>query len=444
MANQYGFELAAEREIEEINSTARLYTHTKSGARLLSLVNDDENKVFCISFRTPPHDSTGLPHIMEHSVLCGSRKYPVKEPFVELVKGSLKTFLNAFTMPDRTIYPVASLNEKDFYNLVDVYLDAVFFPLIPQETLQQEGWHYELDQLDAPLAYKGVVFNEMKGVYSSPDGLLEKFSLQALYPDTLYSNDYGGDPQEIPNLTYQQFRQFHQTYYHPSNAYIFFSGDDPEEKRLQLLNSYLEAFDLRAVAAGIPPQPPFDAPRHAVFAYDTGGDQEKDKNYVLVNWMLPEFKDIELLLGLEILSHVLLGSPASPLRKILTESGLGEDLVGGGIDDSLMHISFSTGMKGVSAEKTEQVERLILETLREQAAEGIDPDTVEASLNTIEFLLRENNTGAYPRGLVIFMRAIRDWIYQEDPFSPLAFEKPLENIKTRIQAGEKYLSCIHL
>lgn len=438
MAELYGFELKAERIIEEINSTAHLFSHKKSGARVLSLVNDDENKVFGITFRTPPHDSTGLPHIMEHSVLCGSRKFPVKEPFVELLKGSLNTFLNAFTMPDRTSYPVASLNEKDFYNLVDVYLDAVFYPLLPQETLLQEGWHYELDQLGDPLVYKGVVFNEMKGAYSSPDGLLEKLSLQALYPDTLYKHDYGGDPREIPNLTFAQFRQFHDTYYHPSNAYIFFSGDDPEEKRLKLLSSYLDTFERRDIPAEIPPQPRFDEPRWQIYPYESGGDQKTDKNYVMVNWMLPEIDDIELILGLDILSHVLLGSPASPLRKALTESGLGEDLVGAGTDDSLMHISFRTGLKGVSAVNSEQVESLILETLQELAAAGIDPDTVEASLNTIEFTLRENNTGSFPRGLVILMRAIRDWIYLQDPFSPLAFEQPLRSIKTKIQAGEKY------
>lgn len=438
MAGRYGFELVSEREIDEINSIVRLYAHKKTGARVLSLLNDDENKVFGITFRTPPHDSTGLPHIMEHSVLCGSRKYPVKEPFVELLKGSLNTFLNAFTMPDRTSYPVASLNEKDFYNLVDVYLDAVFFPLIPPETLQQEGWHYELEGPEAPLTYKGVVFNEMKGVYSSPDSLLQKYSLQALYPDTFYSNDYGGDPQHIPDLTYAQFRQFHDTYYHPSNAYIFFSGDDPEEKRLQLLSSYLDEFERQEIPVEIPPQPRFDAPRREVYAYDAGSDQENDKNYLVINWMLPEVDDLELMLGLGILSHVLLGSPASPLRKALIESELGEDLVGGGMDDSLKPVSFSTGLKGVSAENLDRVETLILETLQNLVGERIDPQTVEASLNTIEFSLRENNTGSFPRGLVILMRAIRDWIYLDDPYSPLAFEIPLGNIKARIQAGEKY------
>ena len=217
------FDLIREKEIAEINAVARLYRHRKSGAEVLSLQNDDENKVFGVAFRTPPADSTGLPHIMEHSVLGGSRKYPAKEPFVELLKGSLQTFVNAFTGSDATIYPVASQNVQDFYNLIDVYLDAVFFPRISPHTLEQEGWHYELEAVDEPLTYKGVVFNEMKGAYSSPDNLLRRLSQRSLFPDTPYGFDSGGDPAEIPHLTYEQFKTFHETYYHPSNARIIWT-----------------------------------------------------------------------------------------------------------------------------------------------------------------------------------------------------------------------------
>jgi Zn-dependent M16 (insulinase) family peptidase len=219
---QHGFELLSDRDIPELNTRARLLRHAKTGAQLLSMENDDENKVFGISFVTPPADSTGLPHIMEHSVLCGSRKYPLKEPFVELVKGSLNTFLNAFTFSDKTCYPVASQNLQDFYNLIDVYLDAVFYPRLSPYTLQQEGWHYELNSLDEPLVYKGVVFNEMKGAYSDPDNLQERLIQQSLFPDNTYGVDSGGDPKVIPDLTYEQFIDFHRTYYHPSNAFIFF------------------------------------------------------------------------------------------------------------------------------------------------------------------------------------------------------------------------------
>lgn len=437
MANLNGFELVKEREIAEVNSLARLYRHEKTGARLLSLMNEDENKVFGITFPTPPSDSTGVPHILEHSVLCGSRKYPVKEPFVELLKGSLKTFLNAFTMPDRTLYPVASQNLKDFYNLVDVYLDAVFFPLIPEHTLQQEGWHFELVDRSQPLVYKGVVFNEMKGAYSSPEGLLAKHSQQALYPDTIYYHDSGGDPAVIPSLSYNQFKQFHDTYYHPSNAYIFFYGDDPEEKRLALLDSYLREFSYRPITLNIPSQPFFETPRQVVFPYDAGEEPQDKKNYFTMNWLLPD-TDLETTLGLEVLSHVLLGSPASPLRKVLLESGLGEDLTGSGLDDSLLQLSFSTGMKGVLPENTPRLEQLILGTLQDLVRDGIDPDTIAASLNTFEFRLRENNTGSYPRGLIVMLRAMRDWIYRADPFGPLAFETLLSAIQDRVKRGDGY------
>jgi Zn-dependent M16 (insulinase) family peptidase len=438
MHNAFGFELLEEREIDEVNATARLYVHRRTGARLLSMSNEDENKVFGITFVTPPEDSTGLPHIMEHSVLCGSRKYPLKEPFVELLKGSLNTFLNAFTMPDRTSYPVASVNEKDFYNLVDVYLDAVFFPLISKETLQQEGWHFELEDVNQELTYKGVVFNEMKGAYSSPENLLYKYRQTALFPDTIYAQDSGGNPEHIPDLTYTQFVAFHRKYYHPSNAYIYFYGNDPENRRLELLAEYLDEFSRQDVPQEIETQASFDQPRRVVYGYDTDGDDEKDKHYVTVNWMLPPVEDQETRLGLDILSHVLLGSPASPLRKALTESGLGEDITGAGNDDSMLMINFSAGMKGVRRENIDPVEQLVLDTLAESVRDGFDPDTVAASLNTVEFSLRENNTGSYPRGLIVFMRAIRDWIFAEDPFSPLSFEVPLAGIKARLEADQPY------
>lgn len=438
MTGTFGFDFVEERQIEEVNSTARLYLHAKTGARLLSVTNEDENKVFGITFVTPPQDSTGLPHIMEHSVLCGSRKYPLKEPFVELLKGSLNTFLNAFTMPDRTSYPVASVNEKDFYNLVDVYLDAVFFPLISKQTLEQEGWHYELETIDQPLTYKGVVFNEMKGAYSSPESLLYKYRQQALFPDTIYAEDSGGNPENIPDLTYAQFQDFHQRYYHPSNAYIYFYGDDPEPRRLELLANYLDEFSRQDTENVIQRQSPFDQPKRVRYSYDTGGDDQKDKYFVTVNWMLPPVDDQQTRLGLDILSHVLLGSPAAPLRKALTESGLGEDITGAGNDDSLLMLNFSSGMKGVRKENIEQVEQLILDTLEQEVKEGLDRSTVAASMNTVEFSLRENNTGSYPRGLIVFMRTIRDWIFEDDPFSPLSFEGPLSQIKKALADEQPY------
>ena len=248
---RHGFTVVHERQVAEINSTVRHYRHAKTGAELLSLVNGDENKVFGVNFATPPSDSTGVAHILEHSVLCGSRKYPVKEPFVELMKSSLNTFLNAMTYPDKTCYPVASQNVQDFYNLIDVYLDAVFFPRLSRQIFEQEGWHYELDAVDGPLNYKGVVFNEMKGNYSSPDAMLGELSQQSLYPDVTYGFDSGGDPKHIPELTYEQFKAFHERHYHPSNAKLFFYGDDDPDERLRLLDEWLGKFCRITVDAGV-------------------------------------------------------------------------------------------------------------------------------------------------------------------------------------------------
>jgi Zn-dependent M16 (insulinase) family peptidase len=435
MNNSHGFILIEEREVLEINSKVALYRHLKSGAEVMSVVNDDENKVFGITFRTPPTDSTGIAHIMEHSVLCGSRKYPVKEPFIELVKGSLNTFLNAFTYPDKTCYPVASTNLQDFYNLVDVYLDAVLYPLITPQTLMQEGWHYELNKVDDEMTFKGVVFNEMKGAYSSPDDILGDESQMQLLPDTAYGFQSGGDPECIPDLTYEQFKSFHETYYHPSNSRIYFYGDDEPEKRLEILDEYLKDFDGIQLDSLPELQSRFSQPVRKMIPYDSGDDSESAKAYITVNWLLPEGDDPELVLSLGILEHVLLGTPASPLRKALTESGLGEDLVGRGITDEQRQLSFSTGMRGVELDQVDQVEELILSSLEQIANRGIDSKTIEASLNTIEFNLRENNTGPYPRGLLVMLRALSSWIYDRDPIAPLAFQSYFDHIKEKLANG---------
>jgi Zn-dependent M16 (insulinase) family peptidase len=439
MANiKFGFELVKEETIPELNTVAKLYKHVKSGAELLSLENDDENKVFGITFRTPPDDSTGVPHIMEHSVLCGSRKYPVKEPFIELVKGSLHTFLNALTSPDWTSYPVASTNLQDFYNLIDVYLDAVFYPRITPEILQQEGWHYELDTLDGPLSIKGVVFNEMKGAYSSPENLIGRFSEQSLFPDNPYQHDSGGDPTEIPNLTYAQFKKFHETYYHPGNSRIYFYGDDDPEQRMSLLDEYLKDFEAIEVNSSLPLQPHIDEHRRLQLPYPAGDDGGQKKAMLTVNWLLPENSDPTLTLALSILSHILVSTPASPLRKALIDSGLGENLIGHGLDDSVRQLYFTTGLKGVMPENSGQVEQLIVETLTELADKGLDPDTVAASMNTVEFILREQNTGRYPRGYFVLRQALTTWLHDGDPFVSIAFEKPLDEVKNALEENPRY------
>lgn len=433
----YGFELIDDQQIHELNTRARLWRHVKTGAELLSLENDDENKFFGINFRTPWNDSTGVAHIMEHSVLCGSKKYPVKEPFVELLKGSLNTFLNAFTYPDKTCYPVASTNLRDFYNLIDVYLDAVLHPLITPYTLMQEGWHYELDTPDGEISFKGVVFNEMKGAYSSPDGVMEEKSKAHLYPDTPYTHDSGGNPEQIPELTYEQFKKFHETFYHPSNSRIFFYGDDDPEERLRIIETAFHGYSAIKLDTQVPLQSPFKNPKFVTERYESSDDPNA-RAQVTVNWMLPEIISMEESLGLRILEHILIGTPASPLRKALIDSGLGEDLAGVGLEANLRQMMVSIGLKGIEEMDADKVEGLVLETLQLLAGTGIDPQTVAASLNTVEFALRENNTGSFPRGLNMMISVLEDWNYDRDPIEALSFEAPLNAIKRKASAGGGY------
>lgn len=433
--NTDGFNLVREERLTEVSGVVKVWHHEKTGAQVLSVVNDDENKCFGVTFRTPPHDSTGVAHILEHSVLCGSEKYPVKEPFVELLKGSLQTFLNAFTFPDKTCYPVASANLQDFYNLADVYLDAVFFPRITEMIFQQEGWHVEADSSAGPLAYKGVVFNEMKGVYSSPDSVLMEYSQQSLFPDMIYGLDSGGNPDVIPELTYDAFKAFHASHYHPSNARFFFWGDDPEEHRFALLRPYLERFTAREPHSSVPLQPRLDVPRQLEYRYAAG--EEGDKGHITLNWLLCETAETEELLALEMLEHILLGLPGSPLRKALIESGLGEDLAGVGLETDLRQSFFSVGLRSIVPGTEQQVEMLVLETLADLAEKGIPGSMVEAAVNSVEFDLRENNSGRFPRGLTAMIRSLATWLYDEDPVAPLAWEKPLAQLKARLNAGEK-------
>ena len=433
------FKLVREQNIPELNSVAKLYVHKRTGTRLLSVINDEENKVFSINFRTTPKDSTGVAHILEHSVLNGSEKYPVKEPFVELLKGSLATFVNAMTYPDKTLYPVASQNLQDFYNLIDVYMDAVLHPLISEQTFMQEGWHYEINNPSEPLTYKGVVFNEMKGAYSSPDNVLDKHIGESLFPKHIYGVDSGGNPRHIPDLTYEDFRNFWETYYHPSNAFIYFYGNDDPDKRLKLMEGYLKPYKKKRMKSVVPLAKPFKRPKKVQASYDSGDDQNiEKKNYLTVNWKLPDTSDPVLNYSLRILGHILIGTPASPLRKVLLDSGLGEDLAGLGMETNLRHFVFSTGLKGTRARHAKKIEKLIFDTLENLVRDGIDPNTIAASMNTLEFRLRENNTGAYPRGIFILTRVLTTWLHDEDPFKLFAFEAPLSEIKSRLATDPRY------
>jgi Zn-dependent M16 (insulinase) family peptidase len=443
MTFTHGFTKLGQREIPELQTKAEFYKHARTGAELLSLINGDENKVFGITFRTPPSDSTGVAHILEHSVLCGSRKYPLKEPFVELLKGSLKTFLNAMTYPDKTCYPVASQNVKDFYNLIDVYLDAVFYPRLTPHVFQQEGWHYELEKTEDPLIYKGVVFNEMKGAHSSPDNLLAEYSQQSLFPDTPYGFDSGGDPLQIPKLTFEQFRDFHEKFYHPSNARIYFYGDDDPEERLRLVQEYFEDFEGKEPDSTVLLQKPFSKPRIIVKTFASGqADYNAGKGMITANWLLDETSRAELNFAFHMLEYILLGMPGSPLRKALIDSSYGEDLAGEGLASDLRQMYFSTGLKGVDPANAEKVQNVIFDTLARLLKEGIHPHTVEAAVNTTEFVLRENNTGSYPRGLVLMLRALTTWLYGEDPLSLVAFEAPLKSLKDRTSAQKHFFEAM--
>ena len=381
--------------VEEYGAYTTLYRHKQSGAELLSVASDDDNKVFGITFRTPPSDSTGVPHILEHSVLCGSRKYTTKDPFVQLLQGSLQTFLNAMTYPDRTVYCVASQNEKDFYNLINVYTDAVFHPRAIQDPMvhAQEGWHLELENKEEPLTYKGVVYNEMKGVYSSSDSLLNRESQRSIFPDNTYGVDSGGDPAVIPNLSFEDFADFHSKFYHPSNSRIYFAGDDDVQTRLELMDEYLKDFqpspESKPASQVQFQKKTFAAPVKSQHPYPAGSDQA-ETHMITVNWLLnDEAINSEQELTMNILDHLLMGTTSAILRKTLMESGLGAAVTGGGLSDELLQATFSVGLKGVDPENVSKVEQLVLDTLQKVADEGFTDDAIASSMNTIEFSVRD-------------------------------------------------------
>lgn len=428
----HGFKLLEQKEVQELNSKALLFQHQKSGARLLFLDNDDDNRVFCITFRTPPHDSTGLPHILEHSVLCGSRKYPVKEPFVELAKGSLNTFLNAFTFSDKTMYPVASRNEQDFHNLMDVYLDAVFYPNIEKypEILQQEGWHYHLESAEDELTYKGVVYNEMKGAFSSPESILFRKIQESLFPDTPYGVESGGDPEFIPDLTQEQFVAFHKKYYHPSNSYIYLYGKMELEQQLQFLNEdYLQHFSQIDPDSEIPVQKPFAEPREVIVEYPiTQNEKEEDKTFFAMNFVVGQATDPELTLAFTILEYLLLETPAAPLKRALIEADLGKDVFGS-FDQNILQPTLSVVVKNSNEEKKDEFLKVLFRSLEKFVRDGIDKKLIESAINRIEFELREGETRGYPKGLVYAINAMSSWLHDASPLMHLEYEANLAKIK---------------
>lgn len=439
MQNQlHGFSLLQDSSVPELNGTASLYEHEKSGARLLHLGNDDDNKVFSVFFRTPPEDSTGVAHILEHSVLCGSKKFPCKEPFVELMKGSLNTFLNAFTFSDKTGYPVASRNEKDFFNLMDVYLDAVFHPNIYErpEIFLQEGWHYSLPGKDAALRYNGVVYNEMKGAFSSPEQILYRRIEQSLFPDTPYGVESGGDPDDIPALSYEQFLDFHKTYYHPANSYIFLYGNGDIKRQLAFLNdSYLDTFSRLAIDSAIPLQAPFSKLQHLTDSYPVGEDEElTEKAFFAMNFATVEVTDAETVLGLTILNRILLQTAASPLKKALIDAGIGKDVTGHFDTDIRQPVLSIIAKHADSSQETEFV-NCIKKTLGKEIENGLSEKLVDASINNIEFQLREADYHSFPKGLVYAIQCMSTWLYDGDPLAPLRYEQHISAIKAKAKNG---------
>ena len=411
------YELLEKRGIAELASTGFYLKHKKTGARVCLLSNEDSNKVFYIGFRTPAPDDTGVPHIMEHSVLCGSREFPVKDPFVELAKGSLNTFLNAMTYPDKTVYPVASCNDKDFQNLIHVYMDAVFYPNIyeKEEIFRQEGWHYEMESEDGELTLNGVVYNEMKGAFSSPEGVLEREVLASLYPDTTYANESGGDPEKIPELSWEAFLDFHRRYYHPSNSYIFLYGDcDMAEKLAWLDENYLSHFDRLEIDSEVCTQAPFTKMREIVKEYSVSEEEsEEDNTYLSWNKSVGDTLDEKLYLGMQVLEYVLLTMPGAPLKQALLDAGIGHDIMSS-YDNGVKQPIFSIIAKNANEAQKEAFVRTIETELARLVSEGLDEKALRAGINYFEFRYREADFGNYPAGLMYGLQAFDSWLYQDD------------------------------
>lgn len=439
LADLQAYELIREEDLKDIHARGYLLRHKKSGARVALIPNDDENKVFYVAFRTPVSDSTGVPHIIEHTVLCGSDKFPVKDPFVELVKGSLNTFLNAMTYPDKTVYPVASCNDKDFANLMDVYLDAVFHPNIykKEEIFRQEGWHYELESPDAPVTVNGVVYNEMKGAFSSPEGVLDRVVLNSLFPDTTYSNESGGDPEVIPSLTYENYLDFHRRYYHPGNSYIYLYGDMDAEERLRFLDEeYLSKYDVVELDSSIGRQEPFARPVEIHKPYSvSSGEPLEGNTYLSYNTAVGTILDQELCMAFDILDYALLSAPGAPVKQALLDAGIGKDVMGG-YDSSTYQPIFSVVAKNADSSDGERFVQVIEDTLRRVAAEGLNRKSLLAGINSAEFRFREADYGNYPKGLMYGLTCMDSWLYDEnEPFLYLKVLDVFSRLRKKAQEG---------
>lgn len=410
------YEILDEHRVEDVQSDGFILRHKKSGARIAILSNNDDNKVFYIGFRTPPEDETGVPHIIEHTTLCGSKKFPVKDPFIELAKGSLNTFLNAMTYPDKTVYPVASCNDQDFKNLMDVYLDAVFNPNITkyEEIFKQEGWHYELTGKDDELKINGVVYNEMKGAYSSPDEVLSSQIYRSLFPDNTYSKDSGGNPEYIPKLTYEAYLDFYHKYYHPSNSYIYLYGDMDVVERLEWLDKeYLSQYEYKKVNSEINKQPAFDEIKNIEAQYSiTMDDSQENKTYLSYNRVVGDTLDKMLYQAFDVLDYALVSSPGAPVKQALIDAGIGDDVYGS-YDAGILQPVFSFVAKNANASQADEFESIIENTLKEVVKTGINKEALLAGINSSEFKFREADFGQFPKGLLFGLNCLDSWLFDD-------------------------------
>ena len=433
------YELLQKEEVKDIHAMGYLYRHKKSGARVMLLSNDDENKVFNIAFRTPPDNSTGVAHIIEHTVLCGSRKFPLKDPFVELVKGSLNTFLNAMTYPDKTMFPVASCNDTDFQNLMDVYLDAVFYPNIykNEKIFKQEGWHYHLENDTDPITYNGVVYNEMKGAFSSAEEVLGRKILNSLFPDTAYGVESGGDPKVIPSLSYEEFLDFHRKYYHPSNSYIYLYGNmDMEEKLDWLDREYLSDFDAIAVDSEISYQKSFDKRKDVCATYPILDQEDEENNtYLSESMVVGDEMDLKLNIAFAVLEYALLDAPGAPVKQALLDANIGKD-VDGSYSDGILQPYFEITAKNANASDKERFVSVIHDTLQSIADHGVDRKAVKAGINYLEFRFREADYASFPKGLMYGITVFDSWLYDDTkPFLHLEQLAVFDELKKEIDSG---------
>lgn len=439
LENLQAYTVVSKQRIEELKSDGWLLRHNKTGARVALLENDDENKVFYIGFRTPPKDSTGVAHIIEHTVLCGSEKYPVKDPFIELAKGSLNTFLNAMTYPDKTVYPVASCNDKDFRNLMDVYLDAVFHPNIYREEkiFRQEGWHYELEDAEDELTINGVVYNEMKGAFSSPDDVLYREIMNSLYPHTSYAVESGGDPDVIPELTYEDFLAFHQRYYHPSNSYIYLYGDmDMAEQLSYIDREYLSKYEALAVDSTLATEPPFEKSVVVEKEYPImESEPEEGNTYLSYNVSLGEALARRESVGFQALADALVGAPGAPVRKALLDAGIGTD-ISEIYEADIKQPYYSIIAKNADESKRDAFVRIIEETLAGIATDGVEKTALRAALNHDEFKYREADYGSYPKGLMYGLQMFETWLYDDKkPFEYLELDETYKELKEAVETS---------